>query len=108
MDRLKRTGSGDGRTARAVLVAGVALTALHASGALGPLSDYTFVLLGVGAVAATIVGVRANKPALRWPFWIIAGSFVLFVVGGAVRIELGTLGDLTSHRSLVPDLVILP
>lgn len=97
-----------GRAAYSVLSAGILLTALHASGALGPLADDTFVVLGIVAIAATITGVRRNHPALRWPFWLICGAFVLFVAGGGARVSLGTLGDLTPDRSLVPDLITLP
>src|SRR5207248_9098497 len=33
---------------------------------------------------------------------------VLFLVAGATRLEVGSLGDLSPHRSLVPDLFALP
>ena len=35
-------------------------------------------------------------------------AFALFIVGGAARSSLGTMGDLTATRSLLPDMIALP
>ena len=96
---------------RAALVVGIVGTgwiALHGSGLLGPLSQDTFVLLGATAVTATVVGLRRYRPARRWPFVLMAAAFFLFLVGGALRQQFGTLGDLTAHRSLIPDFLAAP
>ncbi|MGZ4760230.1 MAG: hypothetical protein ACXV95_14310, partial [Acidimicrobiales bacterium] len=81
---------------------------LHALGLLGSLSALTFVLLGVGSVAATIYGTRRWKPEPQWPWWTFCATLTLFLVGGALRSVEDTLGNLTSSRSIVPDLVTLP
>ncbi|HSH61859.1 MAG TPA: EAL domain-containing protein [Acidimicrobiales bacterium] len=87
---------------------GTALAVVHASGILGPLQGVTFVLLGMAAIVSTIVGVRRHRPALRWPWALICGALTLFVVGGAAREGLQTLGNISSDRSIVPDLITLP
>jgi diguanylate cyclase (GGDEF)-like protein len=87
---------------------GAVLAGAHALGVLGPLSDLTFLIFGIGALGAMIVGVRRYRPRLRWPWWCISVALVLFVIGGAAREYLGTLGNLTATRSLLPDLITIP
>ncbi|MDQ6855305.1 MAG: EAL domain-containing protein, partial [Actinomycetota bacterium] len=53
------------------------------------------------------VGLRRNRPLARWPWMIIAAALVVFLVGGGVREAFGSLGDLSSNRSPVPDLITL-
>jgi diguanylate cyclase (GGDEF)-like protein len=93
----------------AVVVAagGTTWLALYALGVLGPLAGATFPLLGTMAIAATLVGVRRYRPAPRWPWWSIGGAIVIWQLGGAARAALGTMGDLSPGRSLLPDLVSL-
>jgi len=95
------------RVAYVVMGVGAACVAALALGLLGPLADAAFLILGAGAVVATVVGLRRNRPAARWPWMIIAFALVVFLVGGGVRQAFGTLGDLSSDRSLVPDLITL-
>jgi len=78
-----------------------------AFGLLGPVTDEAFLILGAGAVAATVVGLRRNRPAARWPWVIIAAALIVFLVGGSVRDAVGSLGDLSAGRSPVPDLITL-
>ncbi len=91
-----------------VAVAASGWLVAHAAGLLGPLADATFVFLGVAALVAGVVGVRRHRPALRWPWLVISAALLLFLVGGATRVALGTLGDLSSDRALLPDLFTLP
>ena len=95
------------RAAYVAMGAGAMCVLLLALGVLGPLSDDAFLILGAGAVVATIVGSRRNRPAARWPWVIIAVALVVFLVGGGVREAFGTLGDLSGDRSPVPDLITL-
>ena len=100
-----------GPSARPAVVVGVlggGWLLLHAFGLLGQASSLTFVLLGMGSVAATIYGTRRWKPEPRWPWWTFCGTLTLFLVGGALRAYYNTLGDLSESRSVVPDLVTLP
>ena len=90
-----------------VALVGAAWIGAHAAGLLGPLAPATFVLLSLTTITATVIGVRRYRPARSWPWWAIAVASVLWLIGGAAREALGTVGDLTAHRSLVPDLVTL-
>jgi diguanylate cyclase (GGDEF)-like protein len=90
-----------------VMGVGALCALLLALGVLGPLTDDAFLILGGGAVVATVVGLRRNRPAARWPWMIIAAALVVFLIGGGVREAFGTLGDLSGDRSLVPDLITL-
>jgi diguanylate cyclase (GGDEF)-like protein len=95
------------RVAYVVMGFGALCVLLLALGVLGPLTNDAFLILGVGAVVATVVGLRRNRPAARWPWVIIAVALVVFLIGGGVRDAFGTLGDLSGHRSPVPDLITL-
>ncbi|MGZ4708269.1 MAG: EAL domain-containing protein [Acidimicrobiales bacterium] len=81
---------------------------LHAAGALGSHASLTFVLLAAASIVATLVGIAWWRPRPAWPWLLTLAAFVLFLVGGAARQALGTLGDMSSTRSAWPDLVTLP
>ncbi|HEY7133632.1 MAG TPA: EAL domain-containing protein [Acidimicrobiia bacterium] len=105
---VKHSPTGDTRLVRWVLVLGVAWIAVYASGLLGPLSELTFPLFALGALAASWYGVWRRRPARRLPWLLIGAAMMLFLVGGATRVAFGTLGNLSSHRSLVPDAITIP
>jgi diguanylate cyclase (GGDEF)-like protein len=90
------------------LLVGLAVLALAASGLLGNLEPPAVFALGLATVGALVLGIERNRPSVAWPWWAIVGAIVLFLVGGAMRVELHTLGELTSKRSLIPDLFSLP
>src|SRR2546421_5327157 len=106
---LVRTGwvNSSGRAAYVVMVAGAMWVLALALGLLGPLTDDAFLILGAGAVAAAVVGLLRHRPAVHWPWVVIAAALVVFLVGGGVRQAVGSLGDLSSDRSAVPDLITL-
>ena len=91
-----------------VLTGGIVWVVLLGTGALGSAEASTFAALGAVALITTITGLRWYRPALRWPWWCICAALVLFLVGGAAREQLGTLGDLSTHRSLIPDAITIP
>jgi diguanylate cyclase len=95
------------RVAYVVMGVGVACVVALATGLLGPVTDATFLILGAGALVATVVGIRRNRPAVRWPWMVIASALVVFLVGGGIREAFGTLGDLSADRSPLPDLITL-
>ena len=88
--------------------AGAVVATAHATGGLGPLSALTFVVVGTGTLLATALGVRRYHPVRAWSWRLVGGALVLFLVGGATRVALGTLAELSADRSLLPDLVTLP
>ena len=96
------------RFAWAYAVAAGTWTVAHVLGLLGGLSQYTFVLLTIAAMVATVVGVRKFRPVLRWPFVAVIVGLLLFVAGGAARQSMETLGNLTASRSILPDALTLP
>ncbi|UQT60043.1 aminotransferase class I/II-fold pyridoxal phosphate-dependent enzyme [Streptomyces durmitorensis] len=38
-------------------------------------------LIGLGGVAAVLVGVRVHRPAHRWPWWVLAAGLLAFAAG---------------------------
>jgi diguanylate cyclase len=91
-----------------VLALGTAWVLAIASGILGSAADLTFVLLGIGAPIAMVIGIRRYHPAGRGP-WIAMGcALIMFLAGVGLRVSFNTLGDLSSTRSLLPDLVTIP
>ncbi|MGZ8752261.1 MAG: putative bifunctional diguanylate cyclase/phosphodiesterase [Acidimicrobiia bacterium] len=96
------------RASMIVAAVGTGWVLAIALGLLGSAAELTFVLLGLGAPIAMIVGICRSHPVGRAP-WIAMGSaLIAFLVGGALRVSSETLGDLSSSRSLLPDLVTLP
>ena len=96
------------RLAAGVGIFGGVWVVLHAVGWLDPEAQVTFALFAVLAAAGTVYGVRTYRPQPQWPWVAVLGAFALFLVGGLLRVALGTLGDLSSERSIVPDVIILP
>jgi diguanylate cyclase (GGDEF)-like protein len=64
--------------------------------------------VGVATLAALVFSVHHHRPSLTWPWYAIAASTAFFLVGGVVRVDLHTLGNITATRSLAPDLLALP
>ena len=104
----KRRGQHMATAAYVVLAAGTIWVALLAADLLGSVGDLTFAILGLGAVIAAFVGIRKNEPTVKWPWIFIGAALAVFVVGGAVREAMGTLGNLTATRSPIPDLITIP
>jgi diguanylate cyclase (GGDEF) domain len=89
------------------VIGGLWITA-HATGLLGGFATLTFPLLTTAAIVATMVGVRRYQPRVKWPWFSLAAGFTLFLAGGIARESLNSLGDLSTHRSLIPDLITIP
>jgi diguanylate cyclase (GGDEF)-like protein len=93
---------------RWILVVGTIWVVANACGLLGSVEASTFLALGALAVISTVLGLRWYRPALRWPWVCILCALLLFLLGGAARQHYQVLGDLSGHRSLVPDLLTVP
>ncbi|MGD0743073.1 MAG: EAL domain-containing protein [Acidimicrobiales bacterium] len=85
-----------------------AWTALIGLAVFQPTGGIAFGLAAVGTIGAIAFGVHRYRPARRAPWYMALAAFTLFVVGGVARDDLHTLGVLTVHRSLIPDLIVLP
>ncbi|MDZ7675616.1 MAG: EAL domain-containing protein [Acidimicrobiales bacterium] len=90
---------------RAYGAVGVAWAAAHSMGALGPLADATFVAIGASAILAGFVGIRYNRIGRPLPWQTMIAAMVIWLIGGGLRLEMATLGDLSSSRALLPDVV---
>ncbi len=97
-----------GRASALFLVAGVLFAALSAASMLGPVESIAFLLLGLATFTAIVMGLRRYRPDPMWPWLSITGALVLFLIAGAERTRLHTLGNLTATRSLLPDLIAIP
>ncbi len=96
------------RLAVAVGMAGAGFLLADAVGLLGSHEDVTPVVLGGAVLLAAGYGIWRWRPQPRWPWLANMLALVLFLAGGAARVQLGTLGNLTRSRSLLPDALTLP
>jgi len=77
------------------LVGELAVVALAVSGLLGSFEPTAVFAIGVTTLAALVVAVRHHRPRLTWPWWAISASLAFFLVGGALRFDFHTLGNIT-------------
>jgi diguanylate cyclase (GGDEF)-like protein len=94
-------------TRRRLVVAGVWVV-LVALALVDATEGVAFGLATAGTIGAIAFGVHRYHPAKRLPWFMALTAFMLFVAGGIARDDLHTLGVLTAHRSLIPDLIVLP
>lgn len=74
-----------------------------------PITDpWILGLTSVSAPVAAIYGVRRYRPKPLWPWMMLIISFILFIVDGVLRLQFNTLGNLSIHRTIIPDLIALP
>ena len=74
----------------------------------GPLKGSGMLLIPVMSLGAIVFAILRYRPAHAWTWWLASAAFLLFLVGGVARVELHTLGNLSSNRPLLPDLVVMP
>jgi diguanylate cyclase (GGDEF)-like protein len=97
-----------GGRARRVLLATAGLAALHGLGLLGGLDGITYPVVGLTAVIGGIIGIRRHRPDPAWPWWVLVTALCFFMVGAASRFTLGSLGDLSASRPLLPEVLTVP
>jgi diguanylate cyclase (GGDEF)-like protein len=90
------------------LVVGLTWLFLDMLNVLGPLESSALFVLTAATLGVIVLSVRRYRPSSRWPWYAIVASLAIFFVGGGLATELHTLGNLTIHRSLLPDLITLP
>ena len=81
---------------------------LDVLGLLGPFGPTALFSVSAATLVAMVLSVRRYRPSSRWPWYAISAALAVFLVGGGLASQLHTLGDLTVHRSLIPDLITLP
>jgi diguanylate cyclase (GGDEF)-like protein len=96
------------RFVRGAVAACLLLTAIHSFRLLGDLSETAMGLLTVGAVSLSCYGVVRNRPARPGPWLLFIPSGLLFAAGAIVREAVDSTGDLSSNRSVVPEVFSLP
>jgi len=106
--RLTRVALRGNNPSRAYLSACTVWLAATAFGVVPALARSSFVVLAVATLVAAGVGIRLYRPRPCFPWVALAGALVLFLVGGAVRQHVGSYGDLSPERSLLPDFIVLP
>lgn len=74
----------------------------------GPVERFVPVFVAVVSTIFVAIGILRFRPSPNWNWWMIFGALWLFIAGGTLSSLLGTLGNLTPSRSLVPDLIIIP
>lgn len=89
-----------------LLAAGISLGA--PLGLFGSHGDLALNIVWLGAILASIHGIRSLPKAARGPWLVVAASLMLTLVGAALRDKYQTLGDLSPNRSLLPDLAAGP
>ncbi len=92
----------------AFLVTGGSVALAAAAGLFGPYESAAIFGIASATLTALVVSTWVRKPSRVWPWACIAASFALFLAGGVVRAYLQTVGDLTTSRSIIPDLIVLP
>jgi diguanylate cyclase (GGDEF)-like protein len=79
-----------------------------AAHALGVTGAVTYPVVIVGGIVCAFIGLRLHRPTLRWPWWAMAVTGLLWAVAGVAREITDATGDLSTNRSLIPDLFALP
>jgi len=98
-------------SSRVAIVAGVVTATISvavATGDFGAAGESALNIVWLGAVVSLAVGIRRLPKGARMPWVFVATALGLTLVGAALRDELKTLGDLSSSRSLLPDLASGP
>ena len=94
-----------GRTTWIALAIFCVVIVAHATGLFGTVA---YPLITIAGVVCATIGLRRFRPSVQWPWWAMVATGVLWTVAGVVGDASQAMGDLTSDRSLWPDLFALP
>jgi diguanylate cyclase (GGDEF)-like protein len=83
----------------------LALVALHAAGVIGPIAVPIVIL---GGVALGVFCMHRYRPKPAWAWWLMISTGLLWTIAGLAREMTGATRDLSTGRSLLPDLFALP
>ena len=97
------------RRAERLATAWLATGGLVAVGVMvGVLGDAAAPLVSLVGLGGMITGIALHRPKPMSPWLGMAVAMVCFMAGGVLRVMCGTLGDMSSTRSILPDLATLP
>ncbi len=85
-----------------------AFLVIIATRAFGILGGAAYPAVTIGGVLCAIIGLRQHSPTLRWPWWMMIATGVLWTGAGVTREATHATGNFTTSRSLSPDLFALP
>ncbi|HSP27985.1 MAG TPA: hypothetical protein VLN74_05500, partial [Ilumatobacteraceae bacterium] len=94
-----------GTTAWIALTVLLVAIAVHVAG-FAP--DLTYATVVLGGVAFASLGVRRHRVSLRWPWWLLVTAGLLWTVASVAAEMTESVGDLTSSRSLLPEVFAIP
>lgn len=97
------------RRAERLATAWLATGCLVAVGVMvGVLGDAAAPLVSLAGLGGMITGIALHRPKPMSPWLGMAVAMLCFMAGGVLRVMCGTLGDMSSTRSILPDLATLP
>ena len=102
------TVSASGTSARTTWVALAIFCAVIAAHATGLFGAFAYPLITIAGVVCAIAGLLRHRPSVKWPWWAMLATGVLWTAAGVAGDASQVMGDLTSDRSLLPDLFALP
>ncbi|HEY4333221.1 MAG TPA: EAL domain-containing protein, partial [Ilumatobacteraceae bacterium] len=102
---LPAVGESSGRTTLIALGAFAVVIAAHATGVLG---DVTYTAVTLAGVVCATAGLRRHRPTLQWPWWALVATGLLWTASSVLSDATHATGNLTSSRSLLPDLFAIP
>ncbi len=68
----------------------------------------TYPIVTLGGVLCALIGLRQHRPTLRWPWWAMMATGLIWTIAGMASEVTGNPGDLSASRSLIPDAFALP
>lgn len=81
------------------------IIALYAVGVIGEVA-YPIVL--IGGVTGAAIGLRWHRPTRSGPWWMLVLVGLVWTWAGIIDDVFNASGDLSSNRSLIPDLLAIP
>ncbi len=96
------------QTARATWTALTLFSLVIVARAVGIVGSAVFPVITMGGVLCAFVGLRRHRPSLRWPWWAMIATGILWTIAGVARELTQATGDFTTDRSLIPDAFALP
>ncbi len=104
---IKSIGKSQGPTVTFLLV-GYSLMVSLSFGLFGDLGNAVFAGVAATSILALAVSVWLRRPPHARYWMLISAALLMFLMGGAARSELETLGNLSASRSLLPDALSIP